>query len=197
MVGRWLAGCWAAKRLRPANDLPTTCPQPADDLQERPADNVPTTCKNDLPSTCGQRADAPHSRFTIHIPPKLVGGGSVGPIRPIRPAHSLPTACRQHADARLISPRSPRHRVNLRLSLGPGCPRGSDSGGRIRPMEREFDVELYEGEDGRWVVECPALPGCVSQGRTEAEALEMIKDAILACLPVQGSKATSRTSQTT
>lgn len=52
-------------------------------------------------------------------------------------------------------------------------------------MEREFDVELYEGEDGWWVVECPALPGCVSQGRTEAEALEMIKDAIRTCLEVR------------
>lgn len=39
-------------------------------------------------------------------------------------------------------------------------------------------VILYPGEDGYWVIECPSLPGCISQGKTEAEALENIKDAI-------------------
>lgn len=32
------------------------------------------------------------------------------------------------------------------------------------------------------VAECPSIPGCVSQGRTEAEALENIKEAISGCL---------------
>lgn len=49
-------------------------------------------------------------------------------------------------------------------------------------MERVFDVELYPGEDGWWVIECPSIPGCISQGKTEEEALEMIKDAIKLCL---------------
>ena len=49
-------------------------------------------------------------------------------------------------------------------------------------MERKFDVELWQDEEGRWVVECPSIPGCVSQGRTEPEALEMIQDAIALCL---------------
>jgi predicted RNase H-like HicB family nuclease len=52
-------------------------------------------------------------------------------------------------------------------------------------MSRKFDVELTIGEDGWWVVECPSLPGCVSQGRTEEEALENIKEAIQACLEVR------------
>ena len=39
-------------------------------------------------------------------------------------------------------------------------------------------VVLYPGEDGYWVVECPSLPGCVSQGRTKAEAIENIRTAI-------------------
>jgi len=39
-------------------------------------------------------------------------------------------------------------------------------------------VMLYPGEDGWWVVECPSLPGCVSQGETEAEAIANIKEAI-------------------
>ncbi|MCX5893062.1 MAG: type II toxin-antitoxin system HicB family antitoxin, partial [Deltaproteobacteria bacterium] len=43
-----------------------------------------------------------------------------------------------------------------------------------------FHVSLEQDEDGWFVVECPALPGCVSQGRDEAEALENIKEAITA-----------------
>ena len=39
-------------------------------------------------------------------------------------------------------------------------------------------VILYKGEDGCWVVECPSLRGCVSQGKTRDEALENIKEAI-------------------
>lgn len=35
------------------------------------------------------------------------------------------------------------------------------------------------------MVECPSIPGCMSQGKTEEEALEMIKDAIKLCLEVR------------
>lgn len=41
-------------------------------------------------------------------------------------------------------------------------------------------VIVYPGEDGYYVVECPSLPGCLSQGHTKEEALENIKEAILA-----------------
>jgi predicted RNase H-like HicB family nuclease len=41
-------------------------------------------------------------------------------------------------------------------------------------------VILYPGEDGWWVVECPSLPGCVSQGKTKEEALRNIREAIAA-----------------
>lgn len=37
---------------------------------------------------------------------------------------------------------------------------------------------LHRGEDGYWVVECPSLPGCLSQGKSKQEALENIKEAI-------------------
>ncbi|MCD4784990.1 MAG: type II toxin-antitoxin system HicB family antitoxin [Candidatus Eremiobacteraeota bacterium] len=40
-------------------------------------------------------------------------------------------------------------------------------------------VILYPGEDNFWVVECPSLPGCISQGRTREESLENIKEAIM------------------
>ncbi len=39
-------------------------------------------------------------------------------------------------------------------------------------------VILRHGEDGWWVVECPSLPGCISQGRTKLEALTNIREAI-------------------
>jgi predicted RNase H-like HicB family nuclease len=39
-------------------------------------------------------------------------------------------------------------------------------------------VLVYRGEDGFWVVECPSLPGCISQGTSKEEALANIKEAI-------------------
>ncbi len=39
-------------------------------------------------------------------------------------------------------------------------------------------VIIYPGEDGYWVVECPSLPGCTSQGKTKEEALINIREAI-------------------
>jgi predicted RNase H-like HicB family nuclease len=39
-------------------------------------------------------------------------------------------------------------------------------------------VILYPGEDGFWVVECPSLPGCISQGKTKEEAVQNIREAI-------------------
>ena len=39
-------------------------------------------------------------------------------------------------------------------------------------------VILYPGEDGYWVVECPSLPGCISQGETREAAIANIKEAI-------------------
>jgi predicted RNase H-like HicB family nuclease len=39
-------------------------------------------------------------------------------------------------------------------------------------------VVIYPGEDGYWVVECPSLPGCVSQGRTREEAIQNVREAI-------------------
>jgi predicted RNase H-like HicB family nuclease len=39
-------------------------------------------------------------------------------------------------------------------------------------------VKLTRDENGWIVAEVPELPGCVSQGRTEAEALANIEEAI-------------------
>ena len=54
-----------------------------------------------------------------------------------------------------------------------------------------FHVTLTEAEDGWIVVECPALPGCVSQGKDEKEALDNIKEAITAWLWAEDQKAFS------
>ena len=52
-----------------------------------------------------------------------------------------------------------------------------------------FHVTLEQAEDGWIVAECPALPGCVSQGQDEQEALENIKEAITAWLWAEDQKA--------
>jgi len=57
----------------------------------------------------------------------------------------------------------------------------------IKPMM--FHVTLEQAEDGWIVAECPALPGCVSQGKDEREALENIKEAITAWLWAEDQKA--------
>jgi predicted RNase H-like HicB family nuclease len=43
-------------------------------------------------------------------------------------------------------------------------------------------VTLERDESGMLVAECPAIPGCVSQGKTEEEALANIREAIAACV---------------
>ncbi|MGB0059336.1 type II toxin-antitoxin system HicB family antitoxin [Candidatus Binatus sp.] len=52
----------------------------------------------------------------------------------------------------------------------------------------KFLVTLERDEGGFIVVECPALPGCLSQGRTEAEALANIREAIEASLETRRQK---------
>jgi predicted RNase H-like HicB family nuclease len=57
-------------------------------------------------------------------------------------------------------------------------------------------VTLQRDECGMVIAECPAIPGCVSQGRDEQEAVANIHEAIVACLEVraeQGLPLTVRT----
>jgi predicted RNase H-like HicB family nuclease len=49
-------------------------------------------------------------------------------------------------------------------------------------------VTVDRDEDGIFVAECPAIPGCVSQGKTEEEALRNIRDAIRECLAVRADR---------
>lgn len=51
-----------------------------------------------------------------------------------------------------------------------------------------FHVTLEKDEEGWFVAECPALPGCVTQGRDEQEALNNVKEAIQAWLWAEDQK---------
>ena len=55
-----------------------------------------------------------------------------------------------------------------------------------------FHVILTKAEDGCIVTECPSLPGCVSQGKDEKEALDNIKEAITAWLWAEDQKTASQ-----
>ncbi|MGH7492538.1 MAG: type II toxin-antitoxin system HicB family antitoxin [bacterium] len=44
----------------------------------------------------------------------------------------------------------------------------------------KYRVLIEQDEDGMYVAEVPALPGCISQGQTRSEALTNIQEAIQA-----------------
>jgi len=52
----------------------------------------------------------------------------------------------------------------------------------------KFPVTIYQDEEGWYVVECPIIPGCMSQGQTKTEALQNIREAIQLCLEVRREK---------
>ncbi len=55
-------------------------------------------------------------------------------------------------------------------------------------MPLKLLVTLFQDEDGVFVAECPSIPGCVSQGKTEEEALENVRQAIRECLEVRAER---------
>lgn len=52
----------------------------------------------------------------------------------------------------------------------------------------KFQVTIDRDEDGVWVVECPSIPGCVSQGKTKEEAILNVQEAIALCLEVRAER---------
>ena len=60
----------------------------------------------------------------------------------------------------------------------------------------KFGVTIDRDEDGVWIVECPAIPGCVSQGATKDEALANIGEAIKLCLEVRAEQGLPLTIET-
>jgi len=51
-----------------------------------------------------------------------------------------------------------------------------------------FLITILRDEDGMFIAECPSIPGCVSQGRTEKEAERNIRKAIKECLEVRAER---------
>ncbi|MBI4025827.1 MAG: type II toxin-antitoxin system HicB family antitoxin [Verrucomicrobia bacterium] len=60
----------------------------------------------------------------------------------------------------------------------------------------KFMTTLGRDEDGVWVAECPSIPGCVSQGKTQQEALQNIQEAIGLCLEVRAERGLPLTVET-
>jgi len=48
-------------------------------------------------------------------------------------------------------------------------------------------ITLERDETGMLIAECPAIPGCVSQGRTEEEATANVREAIQACIEARAA----------
>jgi predicted RNase H-like HicB family nuclease len=54
--------------------------------------------------------------------------------------------------------------------------------------ELKFEITIIQDEDGVFIAECPSVPGCTSQGKTEREAESNIRKAIKECLEVRAEK---------
>jgi predicted RNase H-like HicB family nuclease len=60
----------------------------------------------------------------------------------------------------------------------------------------KFTVTIDRDETGTWVAECPAIPGCVSQGATKPAALKNVREAIELCLEVRAEHGLPLTIET-
>jgi len=60
----------------------------------------------------------------------------------------------------------------------------------------KFNITLDRDEDGVWIVACPSIPGCLSQGATREEAIEHIQESIKMCLEVRAERGMPLTVET-
>ena len=60
----------------------------------------------------------------------------------------------------------------------------------------KFVITLERDEDGIWIAECPAIPGCISQGATRDEAVDNVREAVLGCLEVRAEEGMPLTLET-
>lgn len=63
-------------------------------------------------------------------------------------------------------------------------------------MPMKFTVTIDRDETGIWVAECPAIPGCVSQGATKPAALKNVRETIGLCLEVRAERGLPLTVET-
>ena len=52
----------------------------------------------------------------------------------------------------------------------------------------KYVITISQDEDGTFIAECPAIPGCVSQGKTEEQAQASVQEAIKECLEVRAEQ---------
>ncbi|MEQ1885591.1 MAG: type II toxin-antitoxin system HicB family antitoxin [Bryobacteraceae bacterium] len=60
-----------------------------------------------------------------------------------------------------------------------------------------LSVLIHRDEDGMYIAECPSIPGCMSQGSSQAEAEANIADAIRESLAVRSELGLPLTVSTT
>jgi predicted RNase H-like HicB family nuclease len=63
-------------------------------------------------------------------------------------------------------------------------------------MSMKFTTTVYRDEEGAWIAECPAIPGCISQGENHDDALHNIEEAIAGCLEVRAERGMPLTVET-
>ena len=97
------------------------------------------------------------------------------------------------------SPAAPTLNALARLSAQSGAQISICIAFRSSPAKfpiMNFIATLDSDEDGIWISECPAIPGCVSQGSTRDEALANIREAIALCLEVRAERGLPLTIET-
>jgi predicted RNase H-like HicB family nuclease len=60
----------------------------------------------------------------------------------------------------------------------------------------KLSVTLDRDEHGIRVAECPAIPGCVTQGKAKTEALKNLKEAVALCIEVRAERGLPLTIET-
>jgi predicted RNase H-like HicB family nuclease len=110
---------------------------------------------------------------------EFVGSGGLGQVWPV--ASSRPD---QQSGLRAALP-------HVALSFW------HDAAGGLKESDAmKFNVTVDRDEDGVWIVECPSIPGCVSQGASKDEALDNIAEAIKLCLEVRAERGLPLTIET-
>ncbi|UUX91802.1 type II toxin-antitoxin system HicB family antitoxin [Methanoplanus endosymbiosus] len=46
----------------------------------------------------------------------------------------------------------------------------------------KFNIIIEIDEEGGYIAECPDLPGCITEGDTQDEAIRNLNEAIIGCL---------------
>jgi predicted RNase H-like HicB family nuclease len=127
---------------------------------------------------------------SVSAPPDRLDGEASGWLAPRSRTPGFPNFVFSFHESEEIGPR-----MLARVASGQDfAPTICSAPAKLRPMK--LPVILDRDETGMIVAQCPAIPGCVSQGLTEDEAIANIREAIIGCLEAraeQGMPLTVRT----